>query len=248
MILFKKEMMELYRTKKMLIIGLAFILMALASPLLAKITPELMKSLEEDGFQVAIPDPTTIDSYTQLIQSVSQICLFTVIIVFGGMIANERKKGLYTNLVNNGVKKYNFIFAKIVSQLVMVTIIYIISILLFGSYNYILFDEFIITYSLISLFMLYIYMVFIMCCVTLYSTVCKGSGMSITLGIMTALFVGIFDLFKFGKYMPGHLLTASLNIFSDASYLDYIYVTMGIAALISVALVALSVKMCSIKE
>lgn len=248
LILFKKEMMEIYRTKKMLIILIAFLLMAFASPLLAKITPELMKSLEETGFQVTMPDPTIVDSYSQLVQNFSQICLFVVIIVFGGMIVNEKKKGLYTTLINNGVKKKNFIFAKIISQIVTVTCIYIFSIIFFSVCNYIFFEEFVVTHWFLSVFMMYLYIIFIMCCLSFYSTICKGSGMSITFGIMTALFIGMFDLFKFGKYLPGHLLTASMNIFSDTAYLNYIYATMGIALLISAVLIALSVKMCSIKE
>lgn len=246
-ILLKKDLMELFRTKKVLIIGFIFIILSLMSPLITKMTPELLKSLS-DEVQIIMPDVTIVESYAQFTKNISQICMYAVIITFAGLIVNERKKGLYTNLVNNGVRKYNFVLSKILSQILVITAVYIVSALLFSLYNYVIFEEFMIAYSLLSFVLLYTYLVFVICCINLFSTISKSNVMSIILGFVTTLLLGIFDLFKFGKYLPNYLLTLSNKIFSDAAALEYVYKNIGITVLLSIIIVITSIKLCSNKE
>ena len=246
-ILFKKDLMELYRTKRILIISLIFIMFALLSPVIAKMTPELLGSMGNQ-IQISIPDATVADSYGQFVKNMGQIGLFTLIIALGGSIVNERKKGLYTNLINNGVKKHNFILSKVISQVLIMTVIYVVSALLFSTYNYVIFNQFTIAYSFLSFLLLYIYLVFVICMITFFSAISKSSVMSVMLGIVTVLGISIFDLFKFGKYMPNYLATAASDIFSNNECLNYIYQNIGITLLLSVILVSAAIKLCNNKE
>jgi len=247
-ILLKKDLLELYRTKKILIIGFIFIIFALLSPLMAKMTPELLKYAGNEVVQINMPDATILDSYGQFVKNISQLGLFTLIIALGGIIVNERKKGLYTNLINNSVKKYNFILSKVISQILIFTGIYAVSALLFSTYNYVIFNQFIIEYSFLSFVSLYIYLVFIICLVNLFSAISKSTIMSILLGIATALAISFFDIFKFGKYLPNYLVSISSSILNNTSGLNYVYKNIGITLLISIILVAASIKLCSNKE
>ena len=247
-ILFKKDLMELFRTKKVLIIGFIFIMFALLSPLMAKMMPELLKSAGNEVMQISMPDATIVDSYGQFVKNLGQLGLFTLIIALGGLIVNEKRKGLYTNLINNNVKKHNFIFSKAVTQILVMTVIYAVSALLFSAYNYVIFNQFFITYSFLSFVSLYIYLIFVICLINLFSTISKSSIMSIMLGIGTVIAISFFDFFEFGKYLPNYLATMANNIFSDATCLNYVYLNIAITLAISVILVALSVKLCSNKE
>jgi len=245
-ILLKKDLLELYRTKKILIVGIVFILFALASPILAKITPDLLGSITE--FEIEIPEATIVDSYDQLAQNFTQLGLFTIVIAFGGLIVNERKKGLYNTLLNNGVKKSNFILAKITAQIGVVLGIYLISCLLFSVYNYVLFGSFLVEYSILSFLSLFLFLIFVISIVNFFGSFIKSTILSIILSFSTAILMIVFELFRFGRYLPNHLVNISINIFKDQTSLNYAYITIINTILISLVLFGLSIMLCKNKE
>jgi len=246
-ILLKKDFMELYRTKKILIIAFIFILFALASPILAKMTPELLKSMG-DNIQIIMPEATIVDSYVQFISNISQICSFAMIIVFGGLIVKERKSGQYNILQNNGVTKKNFVLSKITTQILVVTIIYIISCLMFCFYNYVLFDAFLVKYSILSLTAIYIYLLFVISLINFYSVLAKSNIMSIVLSFSTIILIALFDMFEFGKYLPNYLLSIGANIFNDQIYLEFACKNILITLLLSAFMICISIKLCKNKD
>lgn len=66
---FKKEIMEQIRTKKLLIIGLLFVLFGILSPAIAKATPLLAEkfgeSLSESGMTITVVSVSALDSWVQ---------------------------------------------------------------------------------------------------------------------------------------------------------------------------------------
>lgn len=246
-ILLKKDLMELFRTKEFLILASIFIFFALMSPLMAKMTPEVLKMLGDDII-IQIPEISIIDSYIQFFKNLSQIVIFTLIIIFSSLIVNDRVKGLYTNLINNGVNKRNYIFSKITSQLLIVTLIYIISILFFGFYNLVLFDEMFMNYSIYSFISFYIYIIFIISIINMFSTISKSNTISITLSFITMFLIMIFDLFKFGKYLPNYLISISNNILVDKTYFDYMFTNWIITLGLSLIIILLTIMHCNHKE
>jgi len=245
--LFKKDLTELWRTKKVLILAIVFVIFALSSPLIAEMTPALLESLG-DAVQITMPDPTINDSYDQFVKNIGQLGVFTMIIVFGGLIANEKKRGLYTTLRNNGVNKFNFIFSKIVSQLLVLTVIYGISVLIFSLYNSIIFDQLFVEYSWLSFLAFYVYLVFVICLTNFFSAISKNSLVAILLAIGVVISLAILDLFEFGKYAPNYLMSISLGILGDNSFLDYAWKNILITSALSTILIAISVKTLNNKE
>ena len=247
LILLKKDFMELYRTKKILIIAIIFIMFAMVSPIIASVAPELFKSLGGD-IAINLPVPTIVDSYTQFVKNIAQICCFTLIIVFGGLIVKEKRLGLFNNLLNNRVHKRNFVLSKISAQYITVTIIYVLSCLAFSLYNYILFDAFFAEYSFVSFLAIYVYLLFVISFVNFYSVISKSNVVSIVLSFSTILLISLFDLFKFGKYLPNYLLNIAVNVFGDKTCLDYIWQNILIALFLSVLMILLSIKLCKNKD
>ena len=96
----------------------------------------------------------------QFFKNISQIGLFVLIIVYSSLIVEERQKGMFANLIINGANKYNFVLAKVISQIIVFTIIYLVSILLFFLYTFILFEQVFTSYFLISFISYYIYYLF----------------------------------------------------------------------------------------
>ena len=251
-ILLKKDLLELWRNKRFLIIAVVFIVFALGSPIMARMMPEIITSIDfgssSESVKIELPPATITDSYDQFVSNITQMGVFAIIATFGGLIVRERRKGLYNNLVNNGVNKIQFLFAKVDAQCIAVTVIYLVSCLLFSAYNYILFDAFLVEHSLLSFLSLYVYLIFIICLVNFFATIAKSTTLSIVLSFAVAILIGLFEFFKFGKYLPNHLVNISFDVFRDPEYLDYAYTTIGIGLLISLILAGLSVQLLKNKE
>jgi len=246
-ILLKKDFLELWRTKRVLIVGIIFVVFALSSPLLAKMTPELLKSLG-DGVQIIMPEATIVESYGQFASNVAGVCVYALIVAFGGLIVSERRSGMFNNLLNNGVKRSTFVLSKIATQVLVVTGVYLVSCLLFSIYNQVLFGEFWAKDSLVSFTAIYVFMIFTISFINLFSVVAKSVVMAIIFGFLMTFLIAIFDLFAFGKYLPNHLISLSVSVFNDSTAFDYVWKNMAITLGLSVAIVFAAIGLCRSKE
>ncbi len=244
LILFKKDLLELYRTKKILILGIVFLFFAMLSPVFAKMMPEII-GLVGDDIVIELPEITIMHSFDQFFKNFTQIGIFALVITFGGLIVNEKKKGLYNSLINNGILKRNFVLAKIFSQLLVITVIYLISLILFSLYNYILFDQVVVDYMFVSLFSFYMYLVFLICLVNFFSAIFKSSTVVLVMSFATIFGSLLFDLFKFGKYLPNYLISIATQVIKDGSFMDYFLFNIIITSFICLFLIIGSIKLCS---
>jgi len=246
-ILLRKDLLELMRTKRALIVGIIFVVFALMSPLLAKVTPELLKMLE-DQIQITMPEATAVDSYSQFVKNVSGMCAYVLIIVFAGLIVNERKSGMFNNLLNNGVNRWTFVLSKWLAQVLVVTGIYVVSVILFFVCNWALFEQFLTGESLLSFLMMYVFLIFVLSFIDLFSVIAKSMVMSIVLGFLMIFLIAIFDLFEFGRYLPNHLISLSAGIFNDGTLMDYVWPNIGITLGLSAGMVLTAMGLCGNKE
>lgn len=105
----KKELTEYYRTAKIMILLVVFLLFGMINPVLAKFTPEIIKAA---GLDLNLPDPTAMDSWAQFFKNVGQMGLIIVVIVFSGIMANEFSKGTLINILTKGLKRNTVILSK----------------------------------------------------------------------------------------------------------------------------------------
>jgi ABC-2 type transport system permease protein len=108
----KKEFIENLRTYKLLILFAVFLLFGMMSPLFAKFTPEILKSVDLGGMEFTIPEPTAMDSWTQFFKNVGQMGLFVLAIIFAGIMSNEFSRGTLVNVLTKGLKRSTVIFSK----------------------------------------------------------------------------------------------------------------------------------------
>lgn len=83
-----KELTESLRTYKVLLLVVIFLLLGVMNPLTAKISPDLMAAVMPD-MNIQLPDPVSLDSWTQFFKNVGQIGMIVVIIIFGGVLSHE---------------------------------------------------------------------------------------------------------------------------------------------------------------
>jgi len=111
----RKEALEIVRTSRIIVLPAIFLFFALTGPLLAKYTPEILGAVGGDQFSsLELATPTVYDAYGQWIRNLSQIGLFVVIIVYGGIISNERQQGTAVLVLTKPVSRTGFVVAKVI--------------------------------------------------------------------------------------------------------------------------------------
>jgi len=111
----RKEVVEIVRTWRIWVLPGILLVFALTGPLMAKYTPEIVASV--GGSQMAaiakvIPVPTYLDAYAQWIKNLSQIALFAIIIIYGGLVSAEAKSGTAVLVLTKPVSRAAFVVAK----------------------------------------------------------------------------------------------------------------------------------------
>ena len=112
--LLKKELREQRRTHRLLIFVAAFTLIGLLSPLVARYTPVLLRSIPDlpAGLAELIPDPSVKDALDQYVKNFSQIGLLLVIVLSMGLIAQEKERGTAAMLFSKPVRRASFVLGK----------------------------------------------------------------------------------------------------------------------------------------
>lgn len=101
----KKELLESICTYKLLILGCIFLMFGIMNPLVAKMTPELVKNFMPEGMSIALPAPSAVDSWMQFFKNVPQMGLAVLAILFSGMMAGEIQKGTLVLMVTKGLSR-----------------------------------------------------------------------------------------------------------------------------------------------
>jgi ABC-2 type transport system permease protein len=120
----KKEFTESLRTYKFAILLVVFVLLGIMSPMLAKMMPEILGSVELEGMTIALPESTAMDSWGQFFKNVGQMGMLTVIIIFSGIMANEFSRGTLINLLTKGLRRDTVIIAKFTAATAIWTLAY----------------------------------------------------------------------------------------------------------------------------
>ncbi len=120
-----KEVSEIGRTWRIWVLPGIVLFFALSGPPLAMVTPELVGTLMADqqpGVVIQLPDPTYVDAYLQWTKNLAQIVLFTVIIMFGGVISAEKRQGTAVLVLTKPLSRTAFVVAKFVSQAALLVV------------------------------------------------------------------------------------------------------------------------------
>ncbi|MCC6188906.1 MAG: ABC transporter permease [Anaerolineales bacterium] len=109
----RKELLELWRTGRLLALAVVLLLFGFTSPLLAKFTPELIKMIPE-GEQIAalIPEPTAQDAIGQYLKNLSQFGVILALLLAMGSVAQEKERGTAALMLVKPLPRWAFLAAK----------------------------------------------------------------------------------------------------------------------------------------
>jgi len=211
----KKEFMEQIRTYRLLIMLCVFFLFGMMSPLLAKLTPEILSGMELQGIQLIIPEATAMDAYSQFFQNINEMGLIVILLVFGGIISNELTKGTLVNILAKGLPRHTVILSKYVAAFALWTVSYLISALTNYGYTAYLFENSTVKNLFFSLLCLWLFGGFVLSLIFLSSALTGGNfgGLILTaIALGSLLLINIFPWAQ--KFNPIYLSSHNLELLS----------------------------------
>lgn len=196
-VLIRKELLEHMRNKKTLIICVVLLFVAIASPIIAKIMPELLKSLSVPGMSITAPDSTNKDSLDQFIKNISQIALLVMVFVVAGVVSDEKSKKTLEIVMTKPISREKFILSKFMSSFLVISLAFVTASAIFYAYTASVFTALnLANFSIVALSVL-LYMLMIVSVTILASTIVKNSIVAGGIGFVAVIAFGtLFGLFE----------------------------------------------------
>lgn len=122
-VLLRKELREIRRTWRIWVLPAILLFIAVTSPIMAEITPQLVRSLASDqpGVVIELPDPAPLDAYRQFASQLAQIGLLALIITTAGIVSGEIRSGTAILVLTKPVSRRDFVVAKVIAQIILLT-------------------------------------------------------------------------------------------------------------------------------
>ena len=120
LLLLKKEITELLRTKKALVLIILYAIFGIMSPALAKLTPWMLSlmgdSLADQGITIGAISVNALTAWTQYYKNLMMEHI-VILAVFSGIFAQEYQSGTLINLLTKGVSRGKVAISKLLSAL-----------------------------------------------------------------------------------------------------------------------------------
>ncbi len=113
--LLRKELLEAWRTRRVLVVAIVFIAFGIASPYLARYLPELIKSLAGGQVQIVIPPPTVGDAIDQFQKNLGQAGILTAVLLAMGSVAVEKERGTAALVLSKPASRGAYLLAKMLA-------------------------------------------------------------------------------------------------------------------------------------
>jgi len=230
----RKEVIEQWRSYRLMIAAVILVIFGLLSPLTAKYTPELMKLLP-NGEEIAklIPPPTAMDAVAQYVKNLSQFGVILALLMTMGVVAQEKDTGTAAVMLVKPLPRGVFLGAKFAA----LGLTFAASIALAGAagyyYTLLLFEalgmgRWLALNGLMMLFVL-VYVALTLFCSTVTKSQVAAGGLAFGFLLVLAL-PGALP--KVGEYLPGQLITwgATLMTGSAEAYWPALWVSLGLIA------------------
>ena len=111
--LLRKELLEQWRTRKVIVVGAVFLLFGLTSPLLARFVTEILRSVPgAEQFAGLVPEPKAADAVAQYIENITQFGFILALLLAMGLIAGEKERGTAAMALSRPAPRWAFVLSK----------------------------------------------------------------------------------------------------------------------------------------
>lgn len=239
-VVLRKEMMEQWRSYRLLIVGVVLLVFGLASPLLGKYAPEILRLALPQGEEILslMPEPTVADAVSQYLKNMGQFGVLLAVLMAMGSVALEKDKGTAGLMLVKPIPRGIFLAAKFLA----LTVTFAVGIILAGAASYyytlLLFGPVSLAAwaalnGLLLVFVL-VYVALTLLCSTLTESQVVSGGLAF---VAVVVLSGLGAVPRLGEYMPAQLNTWAGTLVTGGG--APAWAALGVSAgLIAAALVA----------
>lgn len=180
-----KELTEIRRTWRIWVIPGILLFLGLTSPIIAAITPALVKSVtaSQRGMVVQLPPPTAVDAVAQFIKNLDQFVLIAIIIAGAGAISGERSSGTAILVLTKPLSRGAFVVTKMLSQFLLLVTATALGTAAFLGVTSLIFTGAVAAPVLTAVALWLLYATLLVVVMTLFSTAFKSRGAAAGAGL-----------------------------------------------------------------
>jgi ABC-2 type transport system permease protein len=113
----RKELLEVFRTYRLLIVSAVFLIAGLSGPLLTYYLPDILKSSSRSQhIHIVVGKQTALDAIMSYVGSVTQLPMLAVILVAMGVIADERRSGIASLILYRPISRAAYLLSKATAE------------------------------------------------------------------------------------------------------------------------------------
>lgn len=212
--LFKNEMAEQFRSRKLVVMLFVFVFFGILSPVTAMFMPDIIGSISESqNIKIIVPEPTWLDAVAQYLKNITQMGSFILIIVYMGIVAKEKENGIMVFLFVKPLSRKAYMLSKFAAATTSAFISMSAAFIFSAFYTALFFDGFnILAYATLNLLML-LNIVTIMFIVILFSSLFKSQIVAGVMSFVTYLIISLASqVGSLGEFLPSGLLTEANRV------------------------------------
>lgn len=222
---FYKEMMEMVRSGKFLILTIVFILFGIMNPAIAKLTPWIMEltadSLAETGIMVTEVKVDALISWGQYYKNIG-MGIIVFLLIFGSILTIEYQKRTLINMVTKGLARWKIVLSKTAAVVLMWTFLYWLCFGMTYGYNAYFWDNGIANHVFFAAFCIYILGIWLISLVIVMSTIVSSGSLAVLLtGGVFGVFYIMSLLADFKEWLPVQLMNAGGLLTGNGGIEDY---------------------------
>ena len=139
-VLLRKELLESWRTRRLPVVAVLFLLVGVISPLTARYLPEILELSLGDQLPIPVPTPTGLDALAQLQKNLGQIGALAAIALAMGAVSGELDRGTAALVLAQPASRAAFLAAKLVAISVVLAISTVLAAAVAWVYTAVLFE------------------------------------------------------------------------------------------------------------
>ncbi len=138
--LLRKELVEAWRTRRLPVVGVLFLVVGIMSPLTARYLNEILGVALGDQLPLGLPDPTAAMSLEQLQKNLGQMGALAAIALAMGSVSGELDRGTAAMVLSQPVGRPAFLAAKLLAIAVVLGVATLLASVAAWLYTTILFE------------------------------------------------------------------------------------------------------------
>ena len=195
----KKEILEQFRRKRVLLLGILFAAFALLGVATAKLTPVIMEMFADEmaasGMTYEITESTIMDAWMQFFKNAA-IPLIVVIILWSGSFTSEYQKHTLIPLVTKGLSRTGIFVSKMLTAALVWTAGYALYLGIFYGYAEFYWGNGGVKHIALAVTLYWLYGMWLLMLLGFFSSI-AGTTMQVLLGVG-----GVFFLVTFLELIP----------------------------------------------